>query len=435
MSSDACGCRQRPAFPAYLSAVIANRYIGLPSFLACLFLASCTEHSRPVGMTPGQWSLAFPVNDSISIPVRLSVDSAGGWVLYNWTEQIPLEALTWAADSFHVKLPLFNSSLHGRLHNDTLVSGYWQDHSRQGQYRVDFTGSPAAFADFSAHHPGDEGKRYRVTFNPDVDSLRYPSVALLHRSGSNLSGTFMTETGDYRFLQGTLDSTRSPAPFYLSCFDGTHLFHFTGSFERGDSVISRGLFYSGNHSVETWEARHDDAAALTDPDSLTYVTTSGEPLRFSVTNSSGMPVTFDVSSLKGKVTLVQLHGTWCPNCTDESVWLGDIYRRYNSRGLQVIPVAFERNGGQEDLLRNVARQFRQLNLPYASYLGGEKHMSNQVFPMLNAVMSYPTLLVVDRKGVVRKIHTGFYGPGTGRYYQHYTSRLELFITQLLEEPA
>ena len=53
--------------------------------------------------------------------------------------------------------------------------------------------------------------------------------------------------------------------------------------------------------------------------------------------------------------------------------------------------------------------------------------------MLNHVLSYPTSIFIDKKGKVRKIHTGFNGPATGDKYTEFTKNFEEFINELLKE--
>jgi thiol-disulfide isomerase/thioredoxin len=201
-----------------------------------------------------------------------------------------------------------------------------------------------------------------------------------------------------------------------------------------DSIID-GSFYSGKHWSEPWDARKDENAGLHDPDSLTYIVPGSGAFGFSAKNMQGDPVLFGADQFKEKLTVVQLFGSWCPNCADESRWLSEVYNKYNSQGLQVIPVAFERGDDFEAQKQGVQRLWKSLEMPYQPFIGGRanKGEASQVFPMLNKVMSYPTAIIIDKKGEVRKIHTGFYGPGTGKYYHHHTERLELFLRQLLEE--
>ena len=54
-------------------------------------------------------------------------------------------------------------------------------------------------------------------------------------------------------------------------------------------------------------------------------------------------------------------------------------------------------------------------------------------PFLKNVASFPTTLYIDRNGVVRKIHSGFYGPGTGEFYSTFSAETSELIEQLLQE--
>ena len=53
--------------------------------------------------------------------------------------------------------------------------------------------------------------------------------------------------------------------------------------------------------------------------------------------------------------------------------------------------------------------------------------------MLNHILSYPTTIFIDKKGSVRKIHTGFNGPATGKEYDDFKAEFEGFIELLNNE--
>jgi hypothetical protein len=53
--------------------------------------------------------------------------------------------------------------------------------------------------------------------------------------------------------------------------------------------------------------------------------------------------------------------------------------------------------------------------------------------MLNHVISFPTTIIIDKKGKVRNIHTGFSGPATGDYYLDYITEFNHLIDELLAE--
>ena len=55
--------------------------------------------------------------------------------------------------------------------------------------------------------------------------------------------------------------------------------------------------------------------------------------------------------------------------------------------------------------------------------------------MLNHVLAFPTLIFIDRKGDVRRIHTGFSGPGTGQHYVEFKKEFTALLDELLSEPT
>jgi thiol-disulfide isomerase/thioredoxin len=383
---------------------------------------------------PGIWKVVFEAStkDSVvHIPVYAEVSDNGTVSFLNAAERIELDSLVVKGDSFMVKMPYFNTVLRGRTHRADSVDGVWTDLTREN-YTVRFTATPAAMPDTTTLNAFD--KTFDVTFSPDSPEDMYKAVGLLKAKGDLITGTFLTESGDYRYLQGNLyPMGNGLKPFSMSCFDGTHLFFFTGAF-KGDSVVE-GHFFSGKHWSEPWEGRLDATAGLKDPDSLTVLVGDHSGFQFKVKNAQGDSVSFGPEQFRGKVTIVQIFGSWCPNCYDESVFVRDLLRNEGPEQLQIIPVAFERGENFEQHVKQVQRQFTEMGLPYLPYFGGSsgKEDAGKAFPMLNRVMSYPTMIILDKKGVVRKIHTGFYGPGTGAYYTRNTSRLKAFIEELLAE--
>lgn len=357
----------------------------------------------------------------------LEVTDSGHWKLHNDGETIQLKDLQMDSDSFHVKLPLFQTFLHGRIENDSVMSGWLHDPTRSADYIIPF--AAAHKGKMTSTHFNNEPLVYDCTFSPSDTAEMYKAVGVFQKDGDRVAGTFLTETGDYRYLCGTLTNDS----LMLSCFDGAHLFHFRARMDS-DSIVD-GVFYSGKHWSEPWNARLDSTARLRDPETLTFLKPGVQEFSFGVKNLKGDSVSFAKENLQGKVTLVQIMGSWCPNCTDESMLLKSLYEKYSSLGLQVIPVGFERSEILEENARVLGDQFRELGIPYPVYLGAGKGKTKaeETFPMLNHVMSFPTCIFVDKKGEVRKIHTGFYGPGTGDYYYRYAEHIDMFVKNLLDE--
>lgn len=408
---------------------LLKRYFYISILSIAIVISSCSEQSQAVKkqtIQSGRWEMLFTI-EGASIPIELNVNDTV-WTISNASEKIVLPAITWTDNRFHVKMPLFNSSLEGSLENDTLLRGLWTDHSREPLYTIPFTLRKVPDHAISAG-VNSERRTYDVTFSPEIPDALSKAVGIFYFDGPRATGTFLTETGDYRFLQGTQINNH----LELGCFDGAHLFHFSADM-AGDSLYN-GRFHSGKHWSENWIGHLDPQAHLRDPDSLTTLKDPTKSFQFIARNAAGDSVLFDKEDFLNKVTIVQIWGSWCPNCTDESIFLKKLYRQYGERGLQVIPVSFERSSNFEEARKIVTNQFHELDLGYTPYFGGlaEKKEASRVFSDLSSILSYPTTIFIDKKGVVRKIHTGFYGPGTGDHYIRHTEALEMFVQQLLSE--
>ncbi|HRD38300.1 MAG TPA: TlpA family protein disulfide reductase, partial [Bacteroidia bacterium] len=86
--------------------------------------------------------------------------------------------------------------------------------------------------------------RYEVTFNAGTSDA-YKAVGIFKQSGSKVTGTFLTETGDYRYLEGAVQNSNMS----LSCFDGSHafLFFMTAANKTGKVNDLEGkVFYSNS---------------------------------------------------------------------------------------------------------------------------------------------------------------------------------------------
>lgn len=396
-----------------------------------LILAACSNANKKEEspLSEGRWTMVFDISDSTrwaAIPVRFTVNEKGHFTLVNGEEEIQLTHWERKGDTLVAKIEPYLSSLHYVIKDRKNIVGYWQDEARE-DYKIPFTAAPSLPS--SASDIEWKDIVYDATFSYDCIDCAYKAVGVFNADNGVMTGTFLTETGDYRFLQG---ETYRNGNFYLSCFDGAHLFHFTGTV-AGDSIVN-GRFSSGKHHSELWNARKDANVQLRDPDSLTYLKPGTEEFVFHVRNMKGDSVIFDNDSFQNKVTIVQILGTWCPNCTDETQFWKKATAELGP-GIQVIPVAFERGDSFEKHLNAVTNYKKQFQLPYEVYIGGQLSKGNaaQVFSGLNTIMSFPTSVILDKKGKVRSIHTGFYGPSTGKYHRLYTERLRMQIEALLKE--
>jgi thiol-disulfide isomerase/thioredoxin len=371
--------------------------------------------------------IVFKVEDK-SIPCRIELKTDVQWEIVNGAERIPIE-IKWAKDStFKSSLPLFNTYFEGKKEKG-ILTGDWVDPTRTGDYRIPFQIVNNKIREFDTKVHIPVHLKYKIVFEDDsVPAVLDMAVV---REEYVVYGTVLTETGDYRYLQGEpFENNR----FYLSAFDGTHLFYLAG--QLVDNKIE-GVFMSGKHYMAKFTGEADSNFELRKADELTWMKNPKDVLKLKLDADAKTERSFGEKDWKEKVTLVQIMGTWCPNCTDESRFVKSMYEKYSGQGLQVVPVSFERGTDKKVSFTRINSQAKQMALPYPVYLGSGADSPQKaaaiVFSQLNHVMSFPTLILIGKDGLVKKVWTGFYGPGTGVHYIEHTKEIEnslvLFLNQ------
>ena len=130
-------------------------------------------------------------------------------------------------------------------------------------------------------------------------------------------------------------------------------------------------------------------------------------------------------------------GSWCPNCLDETRFFKSYIEQHKNLPLEFVGLAFEYSKSETQAFERIKRLQDRLEIDYpillAQYGSTSKTSAQEKLPMLNAVLSYPTSIVVDKKGKVRYIHSGFDGPATGKPYEIYTRKFDSIITNLASE--
>ena len=314
-------------------------------------------------------------------------------------------------DTIRIDFPVYDTYI-SAYHEENVIEGVWVVPYRNDE-RIPFKayfGKGFRFTPMRKEPAADLTGTWEVTFGRG-DETPYPGIAEFTQNRNELTGTFRTETGDYRYLEGTVQGDKA----YLSVFDGAHAFLFEAKLNAAGEL--NGTFRSGRSYLTNWTARRNANATLANPDSLTQML-GDEPLSFAFPDANGQVVSLDDERYQGKPKLIKIMGTWCPNCRDEAEFLKEYLAKNETGDLEVIALAFERYGADDPRSRRaVARYEANMDVPWPVLLAGNynKDDAGQVLPMLNKVISYPTLLFVDRNNQVQRIHTGFNGPATSQY--------------------
>ena len=387
------------------------------------------------GLREGPWRAVLAAQGQ-QVPFLFVVDkdSAGRPIvtLRNGEEKLRLNEVTTAGDSTVVRLGAFDAALVLRPAGDTGLKGAWVKYDAKGPYRVPLTatlGGQQRFLPTDNARAADFGGTWRVTFQ-DADHA-YPAVGVFEQRGNELTGTFLTNTGDYRYLAGQAEGDS----LKLSTFDGSHGFLFTAGYQPDGTL--RGDFYSGLTGHETWTAIRDDSAHLPDPDGLAAMKPGEQQLKFSFPSIADKSTVISPAdpAYRGKVVVVQILGSWCPNCMDETNFLAPWYEKNKGRGVEVIGLGYERSPDYAPAAERLRKMKERLNVGYAVAVAGTSTAAeaSKSLPQLSKVLAFPTTIFLDRQGNVRKIHTGFSGPGTGQYYEREKEAFNQTIDKLLAE--
>ncbi|RAJ11882.1 peroxiredoxin family protein [Olleya aquimaris] len=394
--------------------------------LVAITMLSCDKNETEF-LTAGTYRAELQVNDSLQLPFVFKVKDANALEIYNAEEVIEVDEIEYKNDSVYIKLPVFEGLIIAKIQDETLNGRFViEEKNRQQIFKASKNDSRFAVNEKTEI---DISGDWETVFSPNTNDS-YVAKGVFKQTNNTVTGTFLTETGDYRFLEGVINGNQ----LQLSTFDGAHAFLFTGMVT--DSTIN-GMFYSGNHWKEPFTAKRNDNYQLASANDLTVLKDGYDSLAFTFPDVNGKQVSLSDDRFKDKVVIVQVMGTWCPNCLDESKYYADYYKNNKDRGLEIVALAFEYAKTEDKAFSFIKRLQDRIGITYPILLAQtgttSKSKANEKLPMLNHVLSYPTSIFIDKSGKVRKIHTGFNGPATGEKFTEFKAEFTTFVDALLAE--
>ncbi|MGO4918879.1 peroxiredoxin family protein [Maribacter spongiicola] len=405
--------------------------LGIAVLSILLVLVGCKEEKPEVNLSEGIWLVELDVMDGQALPFNLKVakkiDGSYAMQIFNAEEVIDVDEIEIKGDSIRLQTPVFEGYLTGTFTENKMEGLFIKESLNR---IVPFTavyGTEDRFKINNKSVDNNVSGIWETYFSPDL-AEEYVGKGIFLQEDNKVTGTFRTTTGDYRFLEGVLDGDS----LRLSAFDGAHAFLFNAKVT--DSSMN-GIFYSGNHFKEPFIATRNDTFELPDPDSLTFMNAGYDKLAFTFPDGDGNMISLADETYQNKVIIVQLMGTWCPNCLDETIFLVDYLK--NKDNVEVIGLAFESAKTEAKAFEGIRRLKDRIGVEYpillAQYGTYDKQKAQEKLPMLNHVLSYPTTIIIDKKGNVRKIHTGFNGPATGDKFVEFKNNFNELISELVSE--
>ena len=357
--------------------------------------------------------------------------------LINGEERIVIPRVGFRAGELVLEIDYYDSKITARSTDEgSSLEGEWVKQGRGTSLtRMKFharAGAERRFLPPSSAKNIGSNRSVKGRWSVDFAGSHEPSVAVFEQqSDGTVSGTFLTTTGDYRFLAGGVDGDR----LRLSAFDGAHAFLFDARVLSDGSL--KGDFWSRETWHETWTARRNLDAVMPDSFQLTSVIDAEALDRLAFPDMFGRLRRVNDPEFIGKVRIIEIFGTWCPNCNDATQFLVELDRKYRARGLKILGLAFELTGDARRDAVQVATYRRRHNIQYPILIAGtsDKGKASAAVRVLDRVRAYPTTIFVDGLGRIRAVHTGFSGPATGDEYKKLRADFERVIEELFAEDA
>ncbi|WP_231491654.1 peroxiredoxin [Pedobacter sp. Leaf170] len=375
----------------------------------------------------GNWRGLFQIKPGVEVPFNFEINN-DKIVFLNGDERFDGGKVYQKDDSLRIKLDQFDNEIAVKLTGDSLTGTLRkQDNSGKPLALIAKKGENFRFKTSGEKPAANFSGTYDVTFkNPSGKDEK--SVGVFKQTGNKLTGTFLRVTGDSRYLEGIVEGNN----FYLSSFIGMAPAYYKGSFSQkgeitGESINSRGsIAFTGIQNQN---------AELPDAYKLTYLKEGYKTLDFSFPDVNGKKISLSDEKYRGKPVIITITGTWCPNCVDEASFIAPWYKENKKRGVEVIAIHYERQLDSAYLKKAINGFREKFDIKYDQVIAGkpDKKLVSESLPALNNFLSFPTTIFINKKGEVAKIHTGYSGPATGKFYTAFVEEFNKEVDSLLNE--
>ena len=417
-----------------------------------LFLLMFVSTAAAQGVT-GLWDGAAQVTDArwfagtITVPVHLDISGSGDHVVGAFINGAA------RSDPSTEGLASSNSITLKFAHSATILNATLQDGVLKGTY----SGDDGSFA-----YPFE----LRLHVNQNPSKVTAPDISgewivpaesskgehafrlVLKQTGPNVSGTILRVDGD----MGTLAGTYQDGKFVLSHFgdvrasileiipstDGSLDLTIYGTHTHVEGLRSTDAHDAKSGKLTAFRATVAQAKHMPQPDDFsahTSVKDLKQPLKFSFPDLNGRIVSNTDPQFKGKVVLVNITGSWCPNCHDEAPFLAELYRKYRSRGVEIVALDFEYEPAQLKSLARLHAFIKQYGIEYTYLIAGSAQEVNEKLPQAVNLNAWPTTFFIGKDGLVHAVETGFTSAASAEFDKGVRAKYVANIENLLAEKA
>jgi thiol-disulfide isomerase/thioredoxin len=403
--------------------------------LAFLFTLLCVALPlRAQTKLDGLWDATVTVGQA-EIPFRFEIACEGDrWTGYFFEggKKIASTSGTFTNGTLKLNYEFLNSTLTATSEGNALVGSYRYNRKNGREYAFHAQRAAASTA-APSNPPQIAGDWEMKPLNENHSATKSLEDALswnlyLRQSGSNVSGSILRVDGD----TGTLTGGWRGATLVLSHFAGERPVLFEATFQSDGTLrilLNKKREYL---AARTSEARSKGIPDPADPSQYTSVKDPTEPFHFRFPDINGGMYSDTDDRFKGKVVLLAIGGTWCPNCRDEAPFLVNLYHRFHSQGLEIVALNFEATGDPDEDKPRIASFIKEFSVPYPVLYAGAIPDVKEKLPQIANFGAYPTTIYLARDGRVARIHAGFASVATGGAHSALEREVEALVQRLLQ---
>lgn len=395
------------------------------SFFSIFLFQSCQNSSIEPQL--GNYRAEMITKDGSVLPFRFELIKDSDQLIMkvdNDKETLIYDDIRYENDSIKIFMPPFDAVIIAKVGHGSLEGIYLKEESgTKTSFKAIISDAPKFESNETPNL--DLNGQFRTVFRPEKP---YPGLGIFSQKGNQVSGTFRKNSGDTRFLSGIVFKDS----ILLSTFDGAHPYLIKAA-KLGDTIHGN-LYYQSNSITKFWMIK-DDNYQLENSKELTQLKDGFETISFNFKNTSGDYVSLNDEQFKNKVVVVQIMGTWCPNCLDETQFFLSYIKDNPSTDIAFVALSFEAARTEKKAMDRIQLMVDRFDIPYpvllAQFGSVDTKIAQEKLPMLKEIRSYPTTIIIDKSGKVNSIHTGFNGPATGKAFEDFKMEFDEEIKSLV----
>ena len=395
--------------------------------VALLFVTPALRAQAPSQSLAGLWDAAVVVN-GLEIPFRFEIGGSGSAItgsFFNGDEKVTSTGGKFENGTLTLNFDHYATQLEAGLVNGRLAGVYNRAQGFYPFYARKFTPSNV----FSNEVPQIDGLWTIGNVNSNKGEAAWRFI--VRQSGAEVTAAILRVDGDTGALAGTFRNGK----FIVSHFSGARplVLELTPQ-QDGTLEIVRNRTEK-MVAIKDADAKLKGVAEPTDPSRHSSVKNPTEPFKFAFPDVTGKIVSSSDARFQGKVVIVGIGGSWCPNCHDEAPFLSELYTNYKDKGLEIVELSFEEEAQKAKGYPRLAAFNKRYGVNYTVLLAGDQADVAEKVPQIHNLNSFPTTIFIGRDGLVRAVHAGFAGAVSGVFHENAKEEITATVERLLAESS